>query len=363
MKFARNCLLLLAASIMTLLGFIQSAVAQKPLDMSPATVRYAGLAGVPLPTFVVAMEKGFFKKENLNLDIRFIQSPAETAQALSANQIDLGHTAAISAALATLKGGKMMLTSGMEASFIDKSGHSWEAVYLIAREGDGIKGLADLRGKRLGVAGFGSLYDYLLRWRLIEMGLDPKKDVTFVAVSYPQAAGALMQKEVDATIASLDGVALAQSRGKINVVSTHTGIEKSRVGYTAAVAASNEFLKEKPDVVVRFHRALLQAREWMAQALEKKDPEFPQLMAKALKLAPDKVDFYMNGRAGYYGKDKDFINPLDLPKDLIATYVTALKTVGVLDKGVDAPYEKVVNVAFLRRAYETLGIKWDDAKH
>jgi NitT/TauT family transport system substrate-binding protein len=336
---------------------------QKPLDMSPVTVRYAGLQGVPLPTFVVADEKGFFKKQNLTLDITYLGSPAETAQALSADQIDLGHTAAISAALATLKGGKSTLLSGMEASFIDKSGHSWEAVYLIGRDGEGINSLQDLKGKRIGVAGFGSLYDYLLRWRVMEMGWDPAKDVTFIAVPYPQAAGALMQKEVEVTIAAMDGVVLAQSRGPIKVVSTHTGMEKSRVGYTAAVAASNEFLAKKPDVAVRFLRALVEARQWMSDALDKKDPEFPAMLAKAMKFGPDKIDFYMDTRAGYYNKDKDFINPLDLPKDLMATYVTALKTVGVLDKAADGSYDKIVNVSYLKRAYETLGVAWDESKH
>ena len=49
----RSILLAMAA----LLAFVVPAAA---LDMAPAKVRYGQFAGVPLPTIIVAQEKGFF---------------------------------------------------------------------------------------------------------------------------------------------------------------------------------------------------------------------------------------------------------------------------------------------------------------
>ncbi len=327
------------------------------------TVRYAQFAGVPLPTITVAQEKGFFKKHNLNVTVTNVQSPPEAISALAAGQVDLAHTSAIASMLGTLKGGKVMLLAGMEASFTDKSGHPWEAVFLIARGGEGIKKIGDLKGKKLGVPGFGSLYDYLLRAQYMEMGIDPAKDVTFIPVPYPQAAGALMQKEVDAAVVSMDGYALAQTRGPVEIIAGHTGMEGSRVGYTAALAGSDAFVNSKPEVTARFLRALLEARIWMEAALASKDPEFPDLMQKSLRLAADKVEFYMTTRAGYYGKDKEFINPLDLPKDLMVRYVNVLKAVAVLNKDVDGSYDKIVNIEPLKKAYAAAGVTWDETKH
>jgi len=342
---------------------ISSQAPAQKLDMTPAEVRYGQFAGVPLPTIIVAQTLKLFEKQNLKLEVTNIPSATEAVQALAAGQIDLGHTSAISAMLGIAKGAKISLVSGIEASFTDKSGHPWEAVYLIARGEDNIKEIKDLKGRRLGVPSFGSLYDYLLRARLLELGINPKTEVNFVPVPYPQAAGALMQKEVDAVIASMDGYALAQTRGKVHVVGAHTTMEGSRVGYTAALGVGNDFLAQKPDVVIRFLRALLEARQWMEEALKTKNPEYREMIQKTFRMTPEKADFYIDTRGGYYGKDRDFINPLDLPRDLIDKYVKDLKAIEILPADAEVSYDKVVKIESLKKAYESMNVSWDDSKH
>jgi ABC-type nitrate/sulfonate/bicarbonate transport system substrate-binding protein len=355
--WTRSIMLAMAA----LLAFALPAAA---LDMAPAKVRYGQFAGVPLPTIIVAEKKGFFAAQNLTVEVTNVQGPPEAIQALAAGNIDLGHTSVQATMMGIDRRAPVILLSGLEASFTDSSKHQWEAVYLIAREGEGITSLKDLKGKKVGVPALGgSLYEILLKVRLQEAGLDIEKDVSWHPVPYPQAASALMQKAVDVVIASLDGYALAQSRGPVTVVASHTSLEGSRVGYTGVVAVSNAFLKEKPDVAVRFIRALLEARKWMKNAVATKDPEYRKLIEQGLRLSPDKVDFYINSRAGYYGKDEEFINALDIPQALIAQYVKALKKVGLFKPDADGAYTRFMNVEPLKQAHASLGLKWDDKKH
>jgi ABC-type nitrate/sulfonate/bicarbonate transport system substrate-binding protein len=164
-------------------------------------------------------------------------------------------------------------------------------------------------------------------------------------------------------IASLDGYALAQTRGKVAVIASHTILEGSRVGYTGVLAANNAFLKDKPDVAVRFIRALLEARSWMKNAIKANDPDYSKLIQQGLRLSPEKVDFYINSRAGYYGKDEEFINALDVPRDLIAQYVKVLKTVGLFKPDADGAYARFVGIDALKQAHASLNRAWDDQKH
>jgi NitT/TauT family transport system substrate-binding protein len=64
-----------------------------------------------------------------------------------------------------------------------------------------IRGLADLKGKRISVAGQGATPDYLFRRLLRGAGLDPSKDLRLdYSLPYPEAALALASGEIDYAI-------------------------------------------------------------------------------------------------------------------------------------------------------------------
>src|SRR6185436_3854307 len=87
------------------------------LDMTPAKVRYGQFAGVPLPTIIVAQEKGFFTAQNLTVEVTNVQGPPEAIQALAANNIDLGHTSVQATMMGIDRRAPVTLLSGIEASF------------------------------------------------------------------------------------------------------------------------------------------------------------------------------------------------------------------------------------------------------
>jgi NitT/TauT family transport system substrate-binding protein len=74
-------------------------------------------------------------------------------------------------------------------------------VGVLAGADSGIKGAADLVGKRVGVPGLNALQHVLLRQWLVESHV-PTAKVTYVELSFPQMADALRSHQVDAVTAT-----------------------------------------------------------------------------------------------------------------------------------------------------------------
>ncbi len=342
---------------------ISPAAAQAPLDMAPAKVRFGYISGPAFPTFIIAEERGYFKKENLTIEKTFLNGAGAVSEALSAGNLDMGNTAPMASVLASAKGGKTILVSAYEPSFTDKAGKQWEGVYIVVRSGEGIKSLQDLRGKRIAVNDIGSNWYFLVRAYYIKNHMDPDKDVTIVPVPFAQMAGALIQKQVDAAIATVDGYAQAKERLGVELIGTHSSLENIDVAWSSAVAVNTDYMRKNPDVVVRFLRAFLQARLWINEAVSKHDPAYMEIIAKTMKYSPQRADFFEKTRGGGYGQELVYVNLIDLSRRLIDRQFELLKLGGALKPDARVSYEEVVDIRPLQRAYQTLGLKWDESKH
>jgi ABC-type nitrate/sulfonate/bicarbonate transport system substrate-binding protein len=342
---------------------IPPATAQPALDMTPAKVRFGYITGPAFPTYIIAEELGYFRKQNLTIEKTFLNGAGAVSEALAAGNIDIGNTAPMASVLASAKGAKTLMVSGYEPSFTDKAGTPWEGVYVVVRSGEGIKTLQDLRGKRIAVNDIGSNWYFLLRAFYIRNNMNPDKDVSIVPVPFAQMAGALIQKQVDAVIATVDGYAQAKERIGVDLIGTHSSLENIDVALSSAVAVNTEYLRKNPDVVVRFLRAFIEARLWINNAVAKKDPAYMAAVAKSMKYTPQRADFFLKTRGGGYGKELVFVNLLDLPKRLIDRQLELLRLGGAIKPDAKVAYEETVDIRPLQRAYQTLGLKWDESKH
>ncbi len=365
MKF-ESALRLSCLLAMMVLSFGSGAVSQTvqpPLDTKPATIRFGRIIGVTYPNFIVAEDLGFFKGENLTIDNVLLNGSGAISEAMAANNVDMGETTPISSILATSKGGRTVALSGYEYTFTDKTGKPWEAAYVVVRSGEGIRNLEDLRGKRVAVNDYGSPYNYVLRANLLARGVNPNSDLAIVPIPFPQMAGALAQKQVDAIIAPADAYEQARLRIPVKVIGTHTSLEGLKVGISTVVGVSNQFLEKNPDAVVRFLRAMLKARLHMNDSVAKGNSEIKDIVAKNMKFTSERAAFFWNTRGGYYGKELEYVNMLDIPQQLVARQFEILKAVGLLQPDVSTEYGNVVDIRPLRRAYDSLGLKWDESKH
>jgi NitT/TauT family transport system substrate-binding protein len=167
------------------------------------------------PIFI-GVEKGFFKEFGVEPELVFFQAAAPIATALAAGQIDVGATGLTAALYNIVLGGEKLW-------IVADKGREWPGYPLTAivvqKElwDGGLRGIADLKGKRIGITQLGSTFHYHLGNVLEKHGLT-LNDVKLVPL---QAMGAAMEalkgRQVDAIILPqpFPGTAEAQGFGRV----------------------------------------------------------------------------------------------------------------------------------------------------
>jgi NitT/TauT family transport system substrate-binding protein len=167
-------------------------------------------------TLFIGVEKSFFKEFGIEPELVFFQAAAPIATALATAQIDVGATGVTAALYNIVLGGEQMW-------IVADKGREWPGYPLtgivVQRElyDGGLRGIADLKGKRVGITTLGSTFHYHLGKALEKAGLK-LADVRVVPLqTMPAAIEALKGKQVDAILLPqpFPGVAESQGFGKI----------------------------------------------------------------------------------------------------------------------------------------------------
>jgi len=167
------------------------------------------------PLFI-GVEKGFFREFGIEPELVFFQAAAPIATALATGQIDVGATGVTAALYNIVLGGEQMW-------IVADKGREWPGYPLtgivVQRElyDGGLRGIADLKGRRIGVTTLGSTFHYHLGNVLEKAGLT-LADVHVVPLqTMPAEMEALKGKQVDAILLPqpYPGVAESQGFGKI----------------------------------------------------------------------------------------------------------------------------------------------------
>ncbi len=167
------------------------------------------------PIFV-GVEKGFFREFGVEPELVFFQAAAPIATALATGQVDVGATGLTAALYNIVLGGEKLW-------IVADKGREWPGYPLTAivvqKElyDGGMRRLADLRGKRIGITQLGSTFHYHLGNVLEKEGmtLDDVKIVPLQAMT--AALEALRGKQVEAIMLPqpFPGTAEAQGFGRI----------------------------------------------------------------------------------------------------------------------------------------------------
>ena len=163
-------------------------------------------------TLFIGVEKGFFKEFGIEPELVFFQAAAPIATALATAQIDVGATGVTAALYNIVLGGEQMW-------IVADKGREWPGYPLtgivVQRElyDGGLRGIADLKGKRIGITTLGSTFHYHLGNVLEKAGLS-LADVRVVPLqTMPAAIEALKGKQVDAILLPQPFPGVAESRG------------------------------------------------------------------------------------------------------------------------------------------------------
>ncbi|MBI4528028.1 MAG: ABC transporter substrate-binding protein [Deltaproteobacteria bacterium] len=198
---------------------------------------YASISGLFLGTWV-AQEAGYFDRENLEVNLIYIQSASTALQAMLAGEAPLALAGGEPVVESGLKGGDAVFVAGISVV---------PAVHVMAVPE--IRSVQDLRGKPVGVTRYGSSTDYAMRQVLRINGLEPVRDVPVLQISggHRALAAALLKRAVyAATIAPPNSLRAEKGGAKLLIDMAKSGIY---FPYSSIISTRSYLKKNRPTVV------------------------------------------------------------------------------------------------------------------
>jgi NitT/TauT family transport system substrate-binding protein len=196
----------------------------------------------------VAKYLGYFSEEGLDVSLIAVGGSNEVAVAISAGAADVGLASPGQALVGMQAPEALNLKYFYEANY--------RSIWTVTVAPDSpIKTIKDLKGKKIGMAAMGSAALTFGKALAAEAGLDPVKDVAFIAVgSGAQAIGALNQKAVDALIFSSQETSKFEANGfKIRYLDPGEGFASLP---DVGILARREVLNDNPKMLIGFARAV-----------------------------------------------------------------------------------------------------------
>src|ERR1041384_6063680 len=192
----------------------------------------------------VAKDAGLFKKYGLDAEIIFFRGGQMATQALVAGDPPIVNIGTV--VQAGLQGHDVVLIACSENAY---------NYSVVARPG--ITKIEQLKGKRLGVSGFGSASHNSSLILLKKFNLEPNKDVA-VVVAGPTSdrLSAVEGGRIDATVLTASELPRARKQGLVEVYDmADLGIEVQGNGF----ATSRSFIKSKRDTVLSALKGYVEA--------------------------------------------------------------------------------------------------------
>jgi len=226
--------------ITTLLLLIGSSSAQ---DLKKIRLGYPSLAFTQAHIWV-AKEEGLYKKYGVDVDPIFLRGGGVATQALAAGDpplVNVGTTIQ-----ANLAGADLVLIASMENKF-----------YQIVFVRPGITSLEQLKGKRLGISGFGSITHYCAIILSRHLNIEVNKDLALVPGG-PDAErlAAMSSGRIDASFFNQSTAPIARKMGFTELLQiADLGVEVQGNG----LATSRSYIKTNREIVKQTFKGYLEA--------------------------------------------------------------------------------------------------------
>jgi NitT/TauT family transport system substrate-binding protein len=228
--------------------------AAQPADAQLRKFAVQGGAPVPYIAFApvyVGQQAGFFKEEGLDVEIRYASGAAQATQLAAAGQADV--------AMITVEPSINGYEKGIRGKIIFATNN--QLIYYIAVPEDSpIKSIQDLKGKKIGVANFGSSAVPVVRAILRGAGIEPTSDTLVPVGVMDQAMAALHSDKVQA-LGLYDGIYFGLERAgyKFRYFKHPTLATLGNAG----VFASDKVIAARHDDLCRFGRAFAKSVAFM----------------------------------------------------------------------------------------------------
>jgi NitT/TauT family transport system substrate-binding protein len=262
-----------------------------------------------LPLFV-ALEKGFFKNEGLEVKTIKFGSSKEAMDALLTGKIDAEGTIGLSTLFA------IEAASPGQIKFYLPCVETKNkfANYLLVRKDSSISTVKDLKGKRIGTY-TGTTQLLFLKLLLQKLGLDPEKDVKIIQVSPQLEIEAFSAGQFDALFTIEPAATIAMEKGIGKPLLRNPRCEYIISPFPAgAFPFSTNFLREDPDKAKRIYRAIDKAVDF----IKTHEDEAKRLVPKYTGL--EETIALKTGLYEWWKMDEIKIEPMQKLADLLFEY-------------------------------------------
>ena len=242
---------------------------KKDAPKEKTTVSLAMLRLTSSAPLFIALEKGFFAEENLDVKTEWFDAAHPIAVATASSKVDVGATG-ITASLFNMAAGNQKLAIVADKGREEKGFPSSALLVNSDAYAAGVTSIESLKGKRIGITQVGSTFHYMIG-RLLETKGLTLADVELVPLGKLSAImAALESKQIDACVLNEPNITKAQTAGYAKVI-TQVG---DVIPYqTSGIFFSPDFVK-KEDTAVRFLRAYAKACNYYYDAaIDKKSPD------------------------------------------------------------------------------------------
>lgn len=220
---------------------VTNAQAQSPTKLNAG---YASISSAHLPIWV-AKDMGLFAKNGLDPQIVMLTGNTPI-MALVAGDTPISQIAGIGIINSSLGGSDSVMIAGGTVTL------DW---WLMSRPD--IKTAAQLKGGAVAISSFGTASEFVARFALQKIGLNPDKDVSFAQLGNPTTRQAgLEANRVQATVHVPPSTFAAQKKG------FHVLADVAALGLPyqhTGVATTRKFIRERPEVVRAYIRAHVEA--------------------------------------------------------------------------------------------------------
>lgn len=290
---------------------------------------------VHIPPYV-AKDLGYFKEENLDVDLPRFEGGVGAFRSVASGAVQLAGTSSEPAISAIAQGGgvKVVYTyaPNVDVSFV---------------VGQNIQKPSDLKGKRIGIQEPGGFADVMSRIALKKAGVKPE-EVNFLQTTTAARVQQLLTGQVDTGVLHIDQTLAAQKRNPgIHVLYNMWDILSD---YQYAVfAASDQLIKNDPATVECMVRALMKADRALY------DPAKRQQMIDIATKYTQQDRSIVEQTFDQLVKAKAWPQNDGVPRRNIEGTVKSLKDTGQLTR--EVTFDQIVDLSFAQKVVQQLGKK------
>ena len=253
----------LIVSLLFAAGAYSAETPERPLEK--LTIAYSSVSGNMAPLWITH-ERGFFRKNGLDVQIVFIESGSTAVQSLINKDVAFAQMAGAGVLQSRLRGSDVVMIAG----FLNTLDYQLMVEKNITKP-------EQLKGKSMAVSRFGSSSDFATRYALEKLGLVPEKDVTILEIgTQPARFAALESGKIQAAMIAVPLTVRAKALGfRVLADLQMLGLEYQHTGLVTTQA----LIKSRPDLVRNVMKAYVEGIHFY----KTNRPESIAILAKYLK--------------------------------------------------------------------------------